>query len=177
LDDRQIEPYATEPWDYEKFKDRCFLCQPAVFFRRRVIERFGPLDQSLTFCLDYEFWLRLAEGGAVFAYLPVPLAGSRMYAESKTLTNRVDFHVEINNMMKKKYHRVSVRWLFNYAYTVIDARGVPKDSLRFVWLAGWYAILASLRWNHDVSSELLSGLGSKLATRLGLFKRNRSNTL
>ncbi len=37
--DGVMEAYYTEPFDYEKFKDVCFLCQPAVFFRRSVVER------------------------------------------------------------------------------------------------------------------------------------------
>ncbi len=42
-DDRVIEPYYTEPFSYERLKDVCFLCQPAVFFRRSVVDRYGPL--------------------------------------------------------------------------------------------------------------------------------------
>jgi len=47
-----IEPYPVEDWDFERLKNRCFLCQPAVFFRRRVVERFGPLDVQRQFSLD-----------------------------------------------------------------------------------------------------------------------------
>jgi len=68
LDDNQIEPYYTEPWNFERFLSVCFLCQPAVFFRSRVVAQFGLLDESLQLCMDYEFWLRLAKNGAVFAY-------------------------------------------------------------------------------------------------------------
>src|SRR5215510_6127310 len=52
--DRILELYPCEPWDPVRLRDVCYLCQPAVFFRRRVVERFGPLDARLVFCMDYE---------------------------------------------------------------------------------------------------------------------------
>ncbi|HWW63050.1 MAG TPA: glycosyltransferase family 2 protein, partial [Thermoanaerobaculia bacterium] len=84
-DDRVIAPYPTEEWSLERLKLVCFLCQPAVFFRRRVLERFGPFDPRLHHCMDYEYWLRLGRGGARFMHFPVKLAASRLHAATKTL--------------------------------------------------------------------------------------------
>jgi len=39
--DQVIERYYTEPWSLERLKQVCFLCQPAVFFRRRIVEQCG----------------------------------------------------------------------------------------------------------------------------------------
>jgi glycosyltransferase involved in cell wall biosynthesis len=128
-DDNQIELYYTEPWNFERFKSECFLCQPAVFFRRQMVERFGLLDETLQFCMDYEFWLRLAIGGAVFKYLPVPLAGSRMYVQNKTLSKRIPIYAEIHAMLKKKFGKVPTKWVFNYARERIGLfpfRGVSR---------------------------------------------------
>ncbi|MEI6491572.1 MAG: glycosyltransferase family 2 protein [Verrucomicrobiota bacterium] len=60
-----------------------FLIQPAVFWRRRVYERFGPFDTSLQYCMDHEFWLRIG-GETRWMYLPDPLATCRLHADAKT---------------------------------------------------------------------------------------------
>ena len=111
LQDHAFEPYPTEPWNLERMRDTCILCQPAVFFRRSVVERCGLLDQQLNYCMDYEYWLRLGKAGMKFHYLEEKLAGSRLYAENKTLGSRVKVHAEINDMQKSLFGEVPERWL------------------------------------------------------------------
>ena len=154
--DQVIEPYPTEDWDFERLKERCFLCQPAVFFRRRVVERFGPLGVQWQYTLDYEYWLRLGKGGARFARLRGVLAGSRLHADTKTLGSRVKVHAETNAMLKATFGRVPDRWLFNYAHAVLDARGVPRsDRLRFAAGVSTLACWTALRWNRRISPAML----------------------
>ena len=98
-EDRVIEPYYTEDWDYERLKDICFICQPSVFFRRRLAARVGLLDDRLQYCMDYEYWLRIGRT-TPFARMDRFLAGSRMYRENKTMASRVPVHREMNDMLK-----------------------------------------------------------------------------
>ena len=118
-DDNFIESYYTEDWDYERLKEICFLCQPAVFFRRRLIKSMGMLNVNLNYCMDYEYWLRLgAKTG--FVRLDKKLAGSRMYQDNKTLGNRVAVHREINDMLFKNSGKVPVRWASAFAKIYIE---------------------------------------------------------
>jgi glycosyltransferase involved in cell wall biosynthesis len=153
--DRVIEPYPTEDWDFERLKERCFLCQPAVFFRRRLVDRFGPLGVHWRYALDYEYWLRLGKGGVRFARIGALLAGSRLHPETKTLGSRVKVHAEINDMLRSLLGRAPDRWLYNYAHAVLDDRGVPRRTRRFSAQVAALAWWSALRWNHRISPPML----------------------
>jgi len=155
LEDKAFESYPSEPWDFERLKETCFICQPALFFRRRVVEKHGLLNESLNYCMDYEYWLRLGKAGVRFAYLEEKLAGSRLYAENKTLGARVKVHEEINDMFKKSFAKVPDIWLFNYAHAVVESKIDRRlHSKRFVFEIGLRALLASLRWNRSFSADM-----------------------
>lgn len=158
--DEIIEPYPTQSWNKDKLIEACYLCQPAVFFRRRVIDKFGFLNEKLNYCMDYEYWLRLALNGAQFFYSDQILAGSRLHPDTKSLGAKIPFYKEINQMLKMKLGAVPNRWLLNYAHIVVD---VKKDSYSPFLIKNRiaiHAILASLRWNHWINKSLLSSLES-----------------
>jgi glycosyltransferase involved in cell wall biosynthesis len=159
LADQAFEAYPTEPWNFDRLKETCFICQPALFFRRRVVERHGLLDESLNYCMDYEYWLRLGKAGARFAYLEQKLAGSRLYADNKTLGSRVKVHREINEMFKKLFGKVPDRWLFNYAHAVVENNTDRDKSPRWFMLQLFASTVgAAWRWNGRVSPAMHSAL-------------------
>ena len=154
--DAVLEPYYTETWNPERLQEICFLCQPAVFFRRRVVEQFGLLDEKLHYCMDYEYWLRLAQGGAKFAWLPQRLAGSRLYASNKTLGARVSVHTEINEMLRAKFGTVPDQWLINYAWARAEESGSGRHTgIIFAHRVAALALYAALKWNRRWSAGLL----------------------
>lgn len=159
IDDHAFEPYPTEFWDFERLKETCFICQPALFFRRRVVEEYGLLDESLNYCMDYEYWLRLGKAGARFAYLEEKLAGSRLYAETKTLGAKVKVHKEINDMLKKLFDRVPDRWLFNYAHAVVEQTMDRTQRPRsFLLQVVYRSACAALHWNRGISRDMRNAL-------------------
>jgi glycosyltransferase involved in cell wall biosynthesis len=154
--DQVIEPYPTEDWDFEVMKERCCVCQPALFFRSSVVQRFGPLNVRWCYCLDYEYWIRLAAGGARFARIGELLAGSRLYATNKTLGSRVKVHAEINDMLRQHLANVPDRWLFNYAHSVLDDRGIPRsERLQFIMLVSALSLSTAVRWNRHISRPMM----------------------
>lgn len=174
--DRVLEDYPTEDWNLARLAETCFFCQPAVFFRRRVVERFGLLNENLRFCMDYDYWLRLGRRGAVFAHIPKVLAGSRFYAETKTLGQRLAVHAEINDMLKGHFGRVPNRWLSNYAHVATEQAGITADDrTRFLATLLWHTARASVRWNAWPDAELRRWMWEwsvEIAGRAG-FRRSR----
>lgn len=62
--------------------------QPAVFFRRSVLERVGGLNENLHYVLDWEFWLRISLQYPPKSMVQVDrlLAQARIWAQAKTTT-------------------------------------------------------------------------------------------
>lgn len=148
--DIPFEIYPTKAWNFKTLQEVCFICQPAVFFRRRILKNSGLLDEKLHYCMDYEFWIRLACSGANFAYLEEILAGSRMYEENKTLSSKIPVHKEINDMLKKHLAHVPLRAILNYAYAVTEDEIVKtKHPTKFAWRLLIVAMRASSTWNNE----------------------------
>lgn len=155
-DDSIIDDYYTEPFNFERLLEICYFCQPAVFFRRRVIERFGAIDERLHFCMDYEFWLRLAQNGVKFLHLKGEfLAGSRLHESTKTLSQRPKIHDEINEMMLRRFGRVPDQWVFNWAHCICDQHRIPRTSgLKFATWVGAWSVWGSIKYNHTISRKV-----------------------
>lgn len=156
VEDKAFEAYPTEPWNFTRLQETCYICQPALFFRRRIVEVHGFLDESLDYCMDYEYWLRLGKAGVLFGYMEEKLAGSRLYADNKTLGAQMKVHKEINDMFGRLFGKVPDQWLFNYAHAVV--RGKKVDRTRhprlFVALLAASAIVSALWWNGYVSKNM-----------------------
>jgi hypothetical protein len=126
-EDRVIEPYYTEPFNYERLKEVCFLCQPAVFFRHSVIDRCGVLQTGLRYCMDYEYWLRILSDRAPW-FLQAKLAGSRLHADTKTLGSKEAVHREILEMLAARFGTPPARWIHNLAHVIVREKGFVRDT-------------------------------------------------
>jgi glycosyltransferase involved in cell wall biosynthesis len=173
--DRLIDPYPTEPWNYKRLIETCFLCQPAVFFRRSLVEKLGDLDDTLTYCMDYELWLRY--GSKIpFVYLPQKLAASRLYQDNKTLGQRIAVHQEINDMFLQRFNIVPNKWLFAYSQVKVEetlklAREIPKENLRFVYTLIHESFQSFKRWKQPINPTALLRMSAwAIAAKLSFIK-------
>ena len=126
--DRFLEAYPVESWNYQRLLQTCFICQPAVFFRRSVVQRFGGLNEAFEYAMDYEFWLRC--GKAIdFVYVPQVLAASRLYSTTKTLRNRPAVFYESGQAVKLHWGSIPDRWVLGHAFVVATDQVAGEKSM------------------------------------------------
>jgi hypothetical protein len=61
-----------------------YIPQETMFWRRRVWDRIGPIDESLHYAMDWDFILRAQAAGFKFVRLPRFLACFRIHDAQKT---------------------------------------------------------------------------------------------
>jgi glycosyltransferase involved in cell wall biosynthesis len=140
-----LQPYRTSDFRWESFVHECYICQPTVFFRRRVLESVGMLNPKLHVALDYEFWMRLFREHPPVR-LPRFLATSRMYPDNKTLSQRRIAYREIIRTVRRHYGFVPYSWTLGFAsywYHRNDQYYDPRRTtapvvLLTLLLMGWY---------------------------------------
>lgn len=106
------------------------LHQPAVFFRREVAVKAGPVREDLHFAMDYELWWRMSELFP-FTHIPRVLAIQHRQPDSKTIS---------------QWHKVleERERIFSSVYDLIDGgrpaeleaerrRGLAKQFLIHAW--------------------------------------------
>lgn len=60
-----------------------YIAQPATFWRRRLADQVGPLDERLHYTMDYQYWLRLGRAARLHV-LKEDLAAFRLHPASKS---------------------------------------------------------------------------------------------
>src|SRR3984893_3031182 len=61
-----------------------YVPQETMFWRRRVWDRIGPIDETFRFAMDWDFMLRAQQAGFQMVRLPRFLGCFRIHAEPKT---------------------------------------------------------------------------------------------
>jgi glycosyltransferase involved in cell wall biosynthesis len=82
----RYKSWVSRRYSRRRLLGRNFIPQPAVFFRRDLLEQTGPLDESLPHAMDYDLWLRFSNV-AKPVFIPRPLAAFRWHARSITGTD------------------------------------------------------------------------------------------
>lgn len=162
-DGSNMERYPTELWNYPRLLEVCYLCQPAVFWRREVMERHGTFDDRLNWAMDYDYWLRVGRS-IRFDYLDdAVLAGSRLHGDTKTLSQRVKVHEEILRVVMRHSPVPPMRWLLNLAHIIVEDVKIPAANvdvprrLKNAWIAET-ALEQADAFGYPVTNELLEQL-------------------
>lgn len=111
-----VGQYPTcPPEEAQALRDRCFLCQPAVFFRSCVIREIGLLDPNLVTAMDYDYWIRAFKSFPTrIGYMPLCLALSRLHDNCKTVSQRKLVYLESMAVVSRHFSDLPVSWFFSY---------------------------------------------------------------
>ena len=81
-----------------EFLGKVSIHQPSVFWRRKLHDQIGDLDESLHYLMDYDLWMRL-----FFRYktlkIPKTLSKFRVHPNSKTGTNPNGLYLEYRKII------------------------------------------------------------------------------
>lgn len=126
---RALQSYPTAPFDPERFRRECYICQPAAFFRKTAFEAAGGLDASLESAFDYDLWIRLSRRG-LFVHSERYWAKSRMHGASKTLGQRSRMYAECFGVLRRHYGYVPFNWVHSRCCYLLDGRDQFYEPLR-----------------------------------------------
>ena len=80
-------------------------CQPAVFFRRSLLDDIGDLRTDLKYGMDYEFWLRAMTNGYRFRHIKQTFANYRYHDASLTVDKGYDIFLDDWTQVSNTYRR------------------------------------------------------------------------
>jgi glycosyltransferase involved in cell wall biosynthesis len=118
-------------FSYKRLLRGCLLEQPAVFMRRKLIEK-NKLDIRLQYALDYEYWLRIGREYR-FKHIPRILAADRNYADRKMVAKWHEMTIESKQVQKQYGQTFGFRY---YTIRCLDKliSGIPRRLKGLIWL-------------------------------------------
>jgi glycosyltransferase involved in cell wall biosynthesis len=102
--------------------------QPASFFRKEVLDRIGYLDESIEYCMDYEFFLRAAFAECRFQRIPETIATYRYHPLSKTVRGK-----SIHNKHDEAMERHQKKFVNNYKMTPLKLLRILFNLKRIIF--------------------------------------------
>ena len=97
------------------FEYQVGIVQPGVFIRRRVFEALGGPSESFEYCMDYEYWVRIAANGFRWSYAGETLANHRWWSGMKTSRGRDKSLLEHFRVCHQYFGYIHWKWLDRYA--------------------------------------------------------------
>lgn len=161
--DNILSSYPSEPFCFDRLKIHCFISQPATFIRRCALSKYGMLNERLNFCMDYEYWLRLAKAQATFAYLPEVLAGSRIYEDTKSSRCYLQAHLEALGMLHDTLGNVPSQWIVNYSTAKIKTEHHLTFPHPLFLFKSWQALWGAAGLHQKGGARLLIWLQAQQA--------------
>jgi glycosyltransferase involved in cell wall biosynthesis len=123
-----IERRSAVPFDQSRLQTTDFLDQPSVFFTRTAWERVGPLDESLYYAFDWDWFLRAARC-CRFQRCDQVLSRYRIHRQHKTGTGGLRRWEEMAEVVRRHSPDEIMRH-YQYLLACPDARWWLNKRMR-----------------------------------------------
>ena len=113
-----LQRYPTLPPEFgvEGFLSHCFICQPAVLFRRSMAAMLGPFDPQWQAAFAFDTWFRaFASFPHRIGYLPHLQGCTRLHKDTITSQQRSRVALEATALISRKFGAGPATQLHNYA--------------------------------------------------------------
>ena len=113
-----VQRYPTLPASVglEGFRSHCFICQPAVVFRRSMGVLLGKFDQQWHTAFDFDYWLRSFEAFPHrIGYIPHLQGRTRLHSGTITSRQRAQVALEATQLLARHFGEADGKCLHNYA--------------------------------------------------------------
>ncbi|MDC3048700.1 glycosyltransferase [Synechococcus sp. AH-736-A19] len=113
-----VQRYPTLPAKVglNGFRSHCFICQPAVVFRRSMGILLGEFDLQWRTAFDFDYWLRAFDAFPHrIGYIPHLQGQTRLHNDTITSKQRAEIALEATRLLARHFGIADTQRLHNYA--------------------------------------------------------------
>lgn len=105
--DGSIDKWIFKPWwpqNLSYFISKTYSStfgQPSSFWSKKIFDEVGGFDESLHYCFDREFFLRVGLTDVSPHFIPARIARFRKHSKSKSINQEIRFHEESISITRK----------------------------------------------------------------------------
>ncbi len=144
--DKEIGFYNNLFEDHSRLAASCGISQPTAFWRRELLKSVGYFDESYSYTMDYEYWIRVSKKYTLYCE-PLIVANTRIHPDAKTSAFTHKLHKEAIRAVKTHYGKVHYDWIFTLTDGTAPApRGTPEYYRYMVFHSLWNYIW----YNHEL---------------------------
>lgn len=137
--DSYMNDYPTDIVDREILRRKCPICQPTVFWRRELWKKIGEFDETLSFGMDYDYWIRVS-AEYKFGFINQYLANTRLHQGAKTVAQQLRVAEEMIKINLKNYGKTDDIWILNYVGEKIN-----QQKLKWIVESFWLVLKTNRR--------------------------------
>ncbi len=114
-----VSMITTPQFNGKKLSYKCYIPQPSVFFRKKVINKYF-IDNTLNYAMDYDYWLKLYNNNVRFHHVKKILSSNRIHGSMKTLNGSNEMARETKYVQVKYGQKIDLMYFLNNKLNLVD---------------------------------------------------------